>query len=571
MLMQSEIASDEFRVLMRAMGVALDVLPLEEMDVGDEVKELVEFVREQALTMKFEVEVKDQRVFRKVYWILDHFEGGINPESSNMRRVLEYLGIGNWSECNREVKFLEAEIGLEWQTEKKTHLGLLSSLMGFMIYCRSTLFGVVDREINKQSDNADSNEIIKFLNADDLRCPITLEFMTDPVTLATGHTYEQSSITKWFRAGNPTCPKTGERLLSTDFVPNSVLKQIINQFCSENGIPFTDSIGRARNVTKIAVAGSLAADQAVKLLANFLVGRLVGSKNQEQNKAAYEIRLLTKTSIFNRSCLVEAGAIPPLLNLLSSDDPSMQDNAMASLLNLSKFSRSKKIIVDHGGLILILNVLKQGMKMEARQHAAGIFFYLASVEEYRMLIGEIPEAISALVELLRDGMDRGKKNALVTIFGLLICPENHWKVLAAGLIPLLVDLFRSCEREDLITDSLAVLATLADKPDGTTAILSSGALPIIVEVLGSSNLMAAREYCVSLLLSFCIHGGDNAVPILAKNPSLMGLLYSQLTDGTSRASKKASSLIKILHNFNERSSFVSSIPAFPQERFIHVW
>lgn len=571
MLMQSKISADEFRVLIRAMGVALDVLPLEEMEVGDEVNGLVEFVRDQALTLKFDVEVNDQRFLRKVFWVLDHFEGGIDPKPSDLRKVLEYLEIGSWSECNRGVKFLESEIGLESQTEKKSNIRLLSSLMGFMIYCRSTLFEVVDKAISERTDNLGSCETVRCLNADDFRCPITLELMSDPVTIATGHTYERSSILKWFRTGNRTCPKTGQRLPRTDFVPNAALKHLIKGFCSEKGIQFADSVGRSRDVTKTVVAGSKVAEQAGQLLANFLLDRLVGCNNQEQNKAAYEIRLLTKTSIFNRSCLVEAGAIPPLLNLLFSYDPSLQENAIASLLNLSKFSKSRKIIVENGGLILILDVLKDGLKPEARQHAAGTFFYLASVEEYRQLIGEIPDAIPSLVKILREGTDRGKKNALVTIFGLLVCPENHWRVFAAGLVPLLVDLFSCCEREDLITDSLAILATLADNPDGTTAILSSGALPMIVEVLGSSSSVAARECCVSLLLSFCIHGGADVVIVLVKNPSLMGALYSQLAEGTTRASKKASSLIKILHNFNEKSSFGFSNPVPPQERFIHVW
>ncbi|XP_027069348.1 U-box domain-containing protein 19-like [Coffea arabica] len=241
----------------------------------------------------------------------------------------------------------------------------------------------------------------------------------------------------WFRTGNRTCPKTGQRLLCTDFAPNSALKQLIKGFCLEKSIHFADSVGRSRDVTKAVVAGSKVSEQAVRLLANFLVGRLVRCNNQEQNRAAYEIHLLTKTSIFNRSCLVEAGAIPPLLNLLFSCDPSLQENAMASLLNLSKFSKSRKRIFENRGLILILDVLKCGLKVEARQHAAGAFFYLASVEEYRQLIGEIPDAIPSLVELLRDGTDRGKKNALVTIFGLLLCPENHRRVFVAGLVPLL--------------------------------------------------------------------------------------------------------------------------------------
>ncbi|XP_071909675.1 U-box domain-containing protein 18-like [Coffea arabica] len=212
----------------------------------------------------------------------------------------------------------------------------------------------------------------------------------------------------WFKAENRTCPKTDQRLLCTDFVPNSALKQLIKGFCLEKGIHFADSIGRSRDVTKAVVTCSKVSQQAVRLLANFLIGRLVGCNNQEQNRAAYEIHLLTKTSIFNRSCLVEAGAIPPL-----------------------------KIIVENVGLILILDVLKCGLKVEARQHAAGAFFYLASIEEYQQLIGEIPDAIPSLVELHRDGTNRGRKNALVTIFGLLLCLENHKRVFAAGLVPLL--------------------------------------------------------------------------------------------------------------------------------------
>ncbi|KAL2559737.1 U-box domain-containing protein 19 [Forsythia ovata] len=290
---------------------------------------------------------------------------------------------------------------------------------------------------------------------------------------------------------------------------------------------------------------------------------------EEQQKAAYEIRLLTKTSVLNRSCLVEADAIPLLLNLLSSSNPAAQENAIAALMNLSKYSKSKRIMIESGGLDLIVGVLNEGLKIEARQHAAGTFFYLASVEEYRKMIGKIPDAIPALMELVRDGPDRSKKNALVTIFSLLMSPENHWRVLAAGFVPLLVNLLTSSQREDIITDSLAVLATLAEKLDGTMAIISAGTLPVIAEVLSSLNSRPAKEYCVSLLLALCINDGANVVPLLVKNPSLMVALYSLLTDGTPRARKKANSLIRILHAFIEKGSSSLMATALPPEQFIH--
>ncbi|CAI9775391.1 unnamed protein product [Fraxinus pennsylvanica] len=572
MLVKSENVSTQFHVLMRSIAVALDVLPLDRLDVCVEVRELVEFVRRQALREKIDVDVDDRRVSRKVLRVLDRFGNGIVPESSNLMGVLEYLGIRSWAECNKEVKFLEGEIGQECLTSEKRDVGFLSSLMAFMIYCRCTLFSVVDSAPIRQSDGGGCiSDLIRCLNPDDLRCPITLEIMIDPVTISTGHTYDRSSIMRWFKSGNHTCPKTGERLMSVDLVPNLALKRLIRQYCSENGIPFVETGGHNNDITRSPGAGSAIAEQVTALLASFLVVRLMAGTSEEQHKAAYEIRLLTKTSVFNRSCLVEADAIPSLLNFLSSSNPAAQENAIAALMNLSKSSKSKRIMIESGGLDLIVGVLNKGLRMEARQHAAGTLFYLASVEEYRKMIGKIPNAIPALKELVRDGPDRAKKNALVTIFGLLMNPENHWRVLAVGFIPLLINLLTSSRREDLITDSLAILATLAEKLDGTMAIISAGTLPVIAEVLSSLNCRAAKEYCVSLLLALCINDGADVVPLLAKNQSLLVALYSLLTDGTARARKKASSLIRILHTFNEKSSSSLMAPGLPPEQFIHVW
>ncbi|GAA0153969.1 hypothetical protein LIER_43253 [Lithospermum erythrorhizon] len=62
----------------------------------------------------------------------------------------------------------------------------------------------------------------------DFRCPISLELMTNPITLSTGHTYDRSSILKWFATGNHTFPKTCESLVCIDLLPNVALKKLIN-------------------------------------------------------------------------------------------------------------------------------------------------------------------------------------------------------------------------------------------------------------------------------------------------------------------------------------------------------
>ncbi|KAJ0038732.1 hypothetical protein Pint_23009 [Pistacia integerrima] len=546
MLMKSDGVANQFRVLIRAISTGLDVLPLETVGVSSEVKELVELTMRQARKARFEVDPDDKRVINDVFRILGRFKDGVDPDRNEKQQVLYYLGIKKWSECNKEIKFLDTEIGTEYlNEEKRRELSLLSSLMGLLSYCRCVMFDLVDTKANQQV-NQWSTKMLNGVSSDDFRCPISLEIMKDPVTLSSGHTYDRASILKWFRAGNSTCPKTGERLKNKELVSNLALKRIIQDWSVENGVCIgEESSHKNLDITRTVLAGSMAAEGAVKLLANFLAGRLVDGTSEEKNKAAYEIRLLTKTSIFK--------------------------NAIAALLNLSKHQKSKSIIVGNGGLELIIDVLKKGLKVEARNHAAATLFYIASIEEYRKLIGEIPEAIPALVEMVRDGTNRGNKNALVAIFGLLMHPGNHWKVLAAGTVPLLVDLLSSSNRQEIVTNSLAVLATIAEKVEGTLAIIRHGALNVIVRILDDSTSRAGKEYCVSLLLALCINGGAYVVALLAKSPSLMGSLYSLLSEGTSRASKKASALIRVLHEFYERSSSGAMAPVLPQERSVHVW
>ncbi|KAI3516293.1 hypothetical protein L1887_15207 [Cichorium endivia] len=578
MLTRAEKVSNQFRAIFRSIIVALDVLPLDSVDVSIELKELVGLVKNQALNSKLGFRPEDQRVLEHLRSILDQLEHQMVPDRNNLKQVLDYLGISSWTECNKEIKFLDSEIGSERSTPKKSDLGILSSLLGLMIYSRCTVFTMVDGErfaISGDSQESTSGHLIKSLNVDDFRCPISLEIMSDPVTLTTGHTYDRSSIEKWFRSGNLTCPKTGEKVNSSNLVSNLCIRSIIKQYCHANGISVAESVdsNRNRDTTNTDTGSSVAAEAAIKMAVEYLVDRLVFGTNEVKHKATYEIRLLSKASVFNRSCLVEAGVIPSLLDLLGVKNPKIQENAIAALLNLSKYSKTKKILVENGGLELILEVAQNGLRMEARQHAAGTLFYLASVDEYRDIIGKIPRSIPVLMDLVLEGTDRGKKNALVAIFGILMYPENHWKALAAGIVPLLVDLLRSpCQHEDIFIDSLAILATLAEKHDGAMAILSSGALHVILDVVGSTSSRAAREYCVTLLLAMCTNGGGDVLRVLVSNSALMGPLYSLLTEGGSRASRKASSLIRILHEFNEKN--VSSGTRRPiqfQEQFVDVW
>lgn len=568
-LVNSGQVAGHFRALIGSLAAALDGVVLEAVGVDDEVRDYVGYLIKQGKMGRFEEESDDTWALHVIDFMFDQMEKKVIPDPNNLKRVMVYLGIQNWNDCNEQVKFLDDEFGSDPE---------VSSILGLMVYCRCVLFlgSSLDDGADLVSMRTNRISYTGCLNPVDFKCPISLEIMADPVTISSGQTYDRSSILKWFKSGNLVCPKTGQKLDSLDLVPNLALKQVIKSYCLENGInlPISKPGGKHKSMETGGYMLSLAAEESMRMAADFLSIKLaMGSTVAEKSKAAYEIRLLTKRSKFNRACCVESGAIPYLLNLLLCKDSTAQENSMAALLNLSKHSQSKPAIVDNGGLALLVRVLKSGIKMEARQYAAATLFYLSLVEDYRRLIGNNPEAIPSLVELIRVGSDRGKKSALVAIFGLLLVPSHLCRVLETGLVPLLVHILGTMESEALIVDSLAVLAALAERPDGARAILHARALNVIMSMLCSSSYEASKlktEHCVCLLLALCINCGGEVIEVLMNSTSLMGALYSILTDGTSRATKKARSLIRLLHEFSERSSSHSTPHALLRENFIHV-
>ena len=70
----------------------------------------------------------------------------------------------------------------------------------------------------------------------DFKCPISLELMTDPVTLVgDGMTYERASIERWLAAGNTTSPVTNAELSSLAYGPNQFAKNMIRAWREGEG------------------------------------------------------------------------------------------------------------------------------------------------------------------------------------------------------------------------------------------------------------------------------------------------------------------------------------------------
>ncbi|KAK5839046.1 hypothetical protein PVK06_007803 [Gossypium arboreum] len=77
---------------------------------------------------------------------------------------------------------------------------------------------------------------------------------------------------------------------------------------------------------------------------------------EEHRVVMAEIRSLSKRSTDNRILTADAGAIPVLVNLLTTDDVSLQEHAVTSILNLSIFENKSPMMLA-GAIPSIVQVL----------------------------------------------------------------------------------------------------------------------------------------------------------------------------------------------------------------------
>ena len=71
---------------------------------------------------------------------------------------------------------------------------------------------------------------------EELRCPSSLQIMSEPVIVASGQIYERVCIEKRFRKRHATCPKTRQDLAHLNLTLNYCVKGLVASWCEARGI-----------------------------------------------------------------------------------------------------------------------------------------------------------------------------------------------------------------------------------------------------------------------------------------------------------------------------------------------
>lgn len=377
-------------------------------------------------------------------------------------------------------------------------------------------------------------------------CPISLEMMKDPVTIATGITYDRESIEKWiFTEKNNICPATKQVLSKpADLTPNHTLRRLIQSWCTLNA-----SNGIERVPTPKPLVNK---SQIIKLLNN-------AKSPQTQMECLKRLRSIASINETNKRCIESSGAVDFLASLVKNtsvgacDDGDevtklISDEALSLLfsLQLSESALKSLTFAKNGGFIeSLLDVLQVGC-YESRAYAVLLLNSILEVEEPLQLVNLKPEFFVELVQILHDQISpKASKAALQLLINVGPWGRNRFKAVEAGAVKVLVDLLIDSSEKRVCELILTALEQLCRCAEGRSELLKHGAGLAVVskKILRVSKVGSERAVRILLSIVKC-SGSAMVVQEMLQLGVVAKLCLVLQVDSGSKAKEKAREILK---------------------------
>ncbi|KAF7839768.1 U-box domain-containing protein 45-like [Senna tora] len=428
------------------------------------------------------------------------------------------------------------------------------------------------------------------LPPEELRCPISLQLMYDPVIIASGQTYERVCIEKWFSDGHNTCPKTQQKLVHLSLTPNYCVKGLVASWCEQNGVPAPHGPPESLDLNYWRLALSDSDSTNSRSANSFSSSKLKGVKvvpleesriseearvdktetenvsKQEKDPEQYIgfLKVLTEENNWTSKCKVvehlrmllrndeEArtymganGFVEALLQFLQSavseGNLTAQESGAMALFNLAVNNNRNKAVMLSAGVLSLL----EGMISKSSSYgcATALYLNLSCLEEAKTMIGT-SQAVKFLVNLLQANTEiQCKQDSLHALYNLSTVPSNIPNLLSSGIISSLTSLLAGNGDCIWTEKCIAVLTNLAASHMGKEEMIStSGLIGALAEKL-DSDLLLEQEQAVSCLFILCNENEKCSHMVLREG--VIPALVSISVNGTSRGKQKARKLLML--------------------------
>ena len=387
------------------------------------------------------------------------------------------------------------------------------------------------------------------------RCPVSLELMTDPVTLSTGITYDRVSIEKWIEGENRTCPVTNQVLTTFDLIPNHAIRMMIQDWCVQNS-----SYGIERIPTpRIPISSYEVSDTCTRILSACQRG-----DNERCQELVGKIKVWGRESERNKRCIVGAGAGAVLayaFDCFSSNSIDKHVVVLEEVLEVMTwmipFGEEGVSKLSSRASLNSLVWFLEGKDLASRQSAA-LLLKEVCVQE----LAKVGEVVEALVKMVREPIgSTSTKACLATIFNLVSLAANRegiaQRFVELGLVSLLLEAIVDGEK-GVCEKALGVLDCICDCEKGKEVVKSNAlALPLVVRKLLRVSPLASG-FAVSILRKIC-DKREEGILIEALQVGVFQKLLVMLQVGCDESTKEnATGLLKLLNGYRNKAECTDS-------------
>ncbi|KAI3516029.1 hypothetical protein L1887_14938 [Cichorium endivia] len=433
---------------------------------------------------------------------------------------------------------------------------------------------------------------------EELRCPISLQLMYDPVIIASGQTYERICIEKWFSDGHDTCPKSQQQLGHLGLTPNYCVKGLVASWCEQNGVMVPGgppesldlnywrlSLSESESVNSKPVEGggfkykgmkvaplpveesggvaevegeeeaavvAECGDDVFERYDGFLAV-LNGDENlRKKCRVVEKIRRLLKDDEEARIYMGANGFIDALLRFLelglNAQSEFAQESGAMALFNLAVNNNRNKEMMLAGGILSLLAKMVESSKSVGA--AIAVYLNLSCFDQAKPIIGS-SEAVPFLIEVLQGDFDsQCKIDALHTLYHLSSFTSNVARLISSGVIAALQPFLADSDSRSWTEKAIAVLINLAVTNSGRTEIIEGPGLVSGLSMLLDLGEPEVQEQAVACLLILCT-GSDKCSEMVLQE-GVIPSLVSISVNGTMRGKQKAQKLLMVFREQRQR-------------------
>jgi hypothetical protein len=434
---------------------------------------------------------------------------------------------------------------------------------------------------------------------EELRCPISLQLMYDPVIIASGQTYERVCIEKWFSDGHNSCPKTQQQLPHLSLTPNYCVKGLIASWCEQNGITVptgppesldlnywrlamsdsespnsksVDSVGLCTpkdiRVVPLEESSTIESerqqkeknnapdevDSEINVLEGYQDILAIVDKEEDlakKCKVVENVRILLKDNEEARILMGANGFVEAFLQFLESavhdNNAAAQETGAMALFNLAvNNNRNKELMLTSGVIPLLEKMISCS---QSQGPATALYLNLSCLEKAKPVIGS-SQAVSFFVNLLlQDTKTQCKLDALHALYNLSTYSPNIPTLLSSNIIKSL-QVLASTGNHLWIEKSLAVLLNLASSREGKEEMITTqGMISTLATVLDTGDTVE-QEQAVSCLVILCT-GSESCIQMVLQE-GVIPSLVSISVNGSPRGRDKSQKLLMLFREQRHR-------------------